>query len=469
MRTPTRPTRPKQDDEDDADDEGDRRRRLRAQTVRLHGVWEGNVAGIKSMLESMGLPDAGIDIPDSAPYKMTIVVDERGWQLSAAAAPTEIMGQSQTEDLGDISFNAEPPASYVDHRRGRRRRVHHARHSSTATPSPAPGKSPAAMTGITGTWSPSPRPRRRPEVEDEDEAEPVVDRSSRASKQRAIMLRRSQPGNFGAAQPSTTRISSSTCVLATACLRIKLYDIKDEEDGSEKNVLSGVARGYRHQQAMARSCSSSLRPAGPLHRQNAASGAVLRQAGRPPIRMVSQVINPRNEWKTNLPRRLAHPARSSSTFENMHGVDWDEDPRTLRRHGGRLRHPPRISPTSFLARLIAELNIGHAYYGGGDGEDEASSDERDRRPARRATSSWSRPRTASPTRSPRSTRARPGTPTLATRSASPRHRCQGRRLPARRSTAPALDTDVDPWASFIGLAGQVRSNPHREREGRDRR
>jgi tricorn protease len=79
------------------------------------------------------------------------------------------------------------------------------------------------------------------------------------------------------------------------------------------------------------------------------------------------LVNPREEW-----RQIFNDAwriqRDYFYVENMHGVDWEA---IRRQYSAMLDDCVSRSNLSYvISEMISELNIGHAYYGGGDLEDE---------------------------------------------------------------------------------------------------
>lgn len=80
-------------------------------------------------------------------------------------------------------------------------------------------------------------------------------------------------------------------------------------------------------------------------------------------------VNPREEWKqlvTDAWRRH----RDFFYVENMHGVDWDA---MLERYTAMLEDAASREDVGYIiGEMIAELNVGHAYYWGGDYEQEPS-------------------------------------------------------------------------------------------------
>ena len=138
---------------------------------------------------------------------------------------------------------------------------------------------------------------------------------------------------------------------------LKLIDVEAEEP-EEKTVLSGVG-GF---QLTANGERMLYVKGGKPFLAKAAEGA----KGEPVSTEGMMVpIEPRAEWG----QLLADTHRIFRDFfyvENMHGVDWDA---TYEDYAGRLQHAASRRDVGLLiAEFISELNVGHAYTGGGDVE-----------------------------------------------------------------------------------------------------
>jgi len=78
---------------------------------------------------------------------------------------------------------------------------------------------------------------------------------------------------------------------------------------------------------------------------------------------VSLAVDPRSEWK-QITQESWRIARDFFYAPNMHGVDWDA---VRPRYAARLENvADRSELNEVLGDMIAELNTGHAYVGGGD-------------------------------------------------------------------------------------------------------
>jgi len=316
----------------------------------LHGVWEGSVSGLKAMLEQIIPPDAGIEIPDTAPYTLNIVVDEEG-NISGTST-SEIMGQSQTDELGEVTFN-EATGEYVEttEEQGTKSVMRGTLVDQTIS---GTWEVSGAMTG-SGTWTVT-KTEEEPEVE--EEAAEVVEIDLEGFEERAFQL----PVDNGSFRQLAVNDKNQLIYVRMGDdgAAIKLFDIEDDKK-AEKTVASG-AFGY----AMSGDGKKLLviTPGG-AKIQNAAAGA----SGKPVVTSPMTVnIDPREEW-----RQLFIEAwrihRDFFYVDNMHGVDWP----AVRDHYAEMLDDCVVrDDVSYIIReLIGELNIGHAnYFGGDSGESE---------------------------------------------------------------------------------------------------
>jgi len=216
---------------------------------------------------------------------------------------------------------------------------------------------------------------------------------------------------------------------------IKLFDIS-EDDPSEKTVASGAGAfdisGDGKKLLVVRGRSFSI--------QNAAAGASGKNVDTSNMKAV---INPREEWE-----QIFHDAwrlqRIYFYDPNMHGLDWE----AVRDHYEKMLADcvDREDVGYVIGEMIAEINVGHAYYGGGDTEDQPSesvgmlgidfelADGAYRIAKIHEGGPWD-----SDARGPLS---QPGVDVN-----------EGDYLLAVNGVE--LDTTKDPWAAFVGLANQV--------------
>jgi tricorn protease len=192
------------------------------------------------------------------------------------------------------------------------------------------------------------------EKEDEEEEEPLkIDLEG--FEARAILLPVPRGGFFNlAVNDKGQLLYMRTSARGDDGASIHLFDLTDEKR-EQKTVLAGV-RGF----AISADGKKLLVGKG---RQLAIIDAAAGQKMDKPIALdgMTAVISPREEW-----RQIFHEVwrlyRDYFYDPNMHGVDWDG----IREHYGKmLADCVTRENLSFLIReMIAELNVGHAYYWG---------------------------------------------------------------------------------------------------------
>ncbi len=143
---------------------------------------------------------------------------------------------------------------------------------------------------------------------------------------------------------------------------IKLFDLEDEKK-QEQSVAAGATNfditpdGKKI--LTARGGSASI--------QNAAAGA---SGENVPTGGMQVAIDPRTEWK-QLVLDAWRIQRDYFYVKNMHGVDW---PKIRDHYLAMVDDAASREDVSFIiSEMISELNIGHAYYFGGDTESEPNS------------------------------------------------------------------------------------------------
>ncbi len=335
------------DDEDAAAGDGEEEADDEAETDMhpLHGVWEGTVSGLKPMLETMIPPDAGIDIPDSAPYTLNITVDEDG-NISGTSTIV-MMGQSQTEELGDVTFN-EDTGEFVetDEENGVKSTMRGILEGDTIS---GTWEVSGAMNG-SGTWSVT-KTDEEPE-ESEEEAAETVEIDIEGFESRAIMLPVDNGSFYSLAVNDKNQL-----LYVRGGEGIKIFDITDD-DPAEKTVVDG-ARGFV---ISADGKKIAYADASGFKIGKASSGG----AGKAiPTKGMIAYINPREEWK----QIFTDAWRIQRDFfyaANMHGVDWDA---VYEQYLPMIEDCNSRSDVSYvIGEMIGELNVGHAYYFGGDTE-----------------------------------------------------------------------------------------------------
>ena len=174
-------------------------------------------------------------------------------------------------------------------------------------------------------------------------------------ERRAIMLP-VQPGSF----KSLVVNSKNQLMYVRSGSGIKVFDLSDED---AKESSAGSGGGF----LLSANGKKILVPSG--------GSAVIRSAGtgsggdRVVTEPMLQTINPREEWR----QLLTDAWRIQRDFfydEHMHGVDWEA---VLAAYRPLVDQASTREDVSYLiGEMISELNVGHAYYYGGDGEDAPS-------------------------------------------------------------------------------------------------
>jgi tricorn protease len=232
---------------------------------------------------------------------------------------------------------------------------------------------------------------------------------------------------------------------------VKLFDIKDEKR-EEKNVGAGASF------QVSADGSKILIPRGQAAViQDASAGST----AQPVVTAgMTSIIEPRGEW-----RQMFNEAwRIERDFfydPNMHGVDW----KAVREQYGKMLEDAasREDLSYIISEMISEINVGHAYYSGGDVESQPAvsvgllgADFELANGAYRIGTIYQGGPWDSDARGPLS---QPGVKVK-----------QGDYLLAVNG-AP-VDTAKDPWAAFQGMAGQtvtltVSSQPKLDSSARD--
>lgn len=140
---------------------------------------------------------------------------------------------------------------------------------------------------------------------------------------------------------------------------LKIFDIEDEKK-EEKKVVDGISQ-YA---ITANGKKLMVRSGGDMFIINAAASQKLDK--KVPTKGMKASINPREEWR----QIFVDAWRIQREFfydPTMHGVDWE----AIRKH-----YEPMIedctsrSDVGFvIGEMIAEINVGHAYYRGGGGKE----------------------------------------------------------------------------------------------------
>ncbi|MCK4871730.1 MAG: PD40 domain-containing protein [Phycisphaerales bacterium] len=328
-------------DDDDEEDEDAEDEDAYVPTSPIHGVWEGTVSG----LSAMGLPPE----MDSASFTMSINVAEDG--TITGTNTVEMMGESQTDDLGEITFDeATGEFTATDTEEGMTSILRGMLEGDTIT-----GTWEVVEMGISGTFSVT-KTDAEVEEDDDDEAKPVV--IDIEGFERRAMLLPVDAGNFRQLACNDKNQLLYLSGGRGGLPSIKLFDIDDPDTG-ERNVVAGVF-GY------------ALSGDGKKLIVLGAAGAAIISAAPGqslaktlPTDGLRGKISPRKEWAQIL-RDAWRIQRDYFYDAGMHGLDWDA---IYDRYSVMVDDCITREDLSFvISEMISELNVGHAYYGGGDGE-----------------------------------------------------------------------------------------------------
>lgn len=311
----------------------------------LFGRWEGSAKGFAAL----GMPT------DEIPFSMTILVDKDGniTGRSEAMGETDDLGDSVTWDAATSRFTAENTEDGMTViRRG------------TINGDEMSGDWEIRPMGATGTWS----ARRTTRDLDPKLVKEIAGESSEEIKQLSIDLDNFEARGFELTVPpgdfNSLSVNDAGQLLyirsGEPAPSLKLYDPSDKEP-AEKTVL-GVALAYDlsadGKKILART------PAGMVI-VDAKPG----QTGKPMNVELRKTVDVRAEWRqivTDAWRRH----RDFFYVENMHGVDWDG---VLAQYLPLVEDAVSREDVSYIiGEMIGELNVGHAYYWGGDTEPEPS-------------------------------------------------------------------------------------------------
>lgn len=338
-------------DEEATDDEGDDAAEDEAADLSpIEGTWAGKATG----LAALGMPQ------DELELTMYFKRLDDGTFVGAS----ESMGE--TSDYDSVTFD-EATGKLV----------------TTSTQGPLTSKSEATLSGdtLTGTWSisgpiegsgPFTATRQSTEVPDDvienteggggedGEVEPteIVFEGFEArgfalpvaAGRFATLVSNNQGhllyNSFGGGVPSVKIIdmSGDSIEEKTVVSGAQMVDISGD---GKKILLAGQGNRWKIADARAgQSMSGAIQPNG-----------------------LRKHLEPREEW-----RQLVQDAwrrhRDFLYVENMHGVDWDA---VYDHYSAMVDHAANREDVSFIiGEMIAELNVGHAYYWGGDVEGQPS-------------------------------------------------------------------------------------------------
>ena len=325
----------------------------------LWGVWSGTVRG----LEQMNAMSPGMFSDDEMPYRLVIIVDDEGELF----VQSEFMGETNSPD----SASFDPDTNTYE---------------ATSAQGPSVSTSTATLSGdtLSGEWSIEieamgmsfsgawTAQRTDEEIDEElleevvgeaggsgDSDEPlVVDLEDFESRARRLSV---SPGSFG-----SLAVNDKNQLLyirsGDGLPGVKLYDIDKDEDG-EKAVLS-PAFGFTLTPE-----GKKLAAIGPPGWTIVSAAAGQSWGDTVDTSDMEGFIKPREEWK-QLVRDAWRVQRDFFYDPGLHGVDWEA---VGERYIAMVDDAVTREDVSFIIReMISELNVGHAYYFGGDTEDAPS-------------------------------------------------------------------------------------------------
>lgn len=309
----------------------------------LFGKWGGTMTGFRAL----GMPE------DEMPFDLTILVDTDG----VISGTVTVMGETDSLD-GELRFDASTGEFYSKSMENGLTSIM----QGTVNGDSMSGTWEVVEMGLRGSWSASRVTRTLSEKELGDAAasskgsdEPVkIDLDG--FEARAMLLPIS-PGQYRdlAVNDRNQLIFSS---LGGEIPSIQLFDIADAKGGS-KTVVAGTAGFSMSGDGKKLGVSG---PAG-LSVINASTGQSLSKTVD--TGSMKSRVNPREEWAQIL-RDAWRIQRIFFYEDGLHGVDWQA---IHDRYAAMLPDCTTREDVSFLIReMISELNVGHAYYWGGDGE-----------------------------------------------------------------------------------------------------
>lgn len=307
----------------------------------LWGKWSGSVTG----MAAIGAP------MDEVEFSLILIIDDEG----------NIMGQSEsmgeTDDLGDVvKFDEDTNEYYSESSESGLNMVQR----GTVNGDTMTGTLEIPAMGFSANWT----AKRTSSEISEEEIEELGKSDSEASETVEIDFEDFErrgfelsigAGNFG--QLSSNDKGNLLYIRSSGgAPSLKLYDI-NADDPSEKTVLP-VCLGYGISADGKKIIAAT--PAG-FGFADASAGQSVKAISA----SLMKTVNLREEWK-NIVTDAWRRHRDFFYVANMHGVDWD----------GVLDHylpmvgdaVSREDISYIIGEMIGELNVGHAYYSGGDVE-----------------------------------------------------------------------------------------------------
>ena len=326
-------------DADDADaDEADDEEESEPVDDGVSGIWEGTMSGA--------------DMPPDTEFSMTLWLDSDGTVRGHIAIP---MGTGEIEGTYDEASGIVEGTITTEQGDTFDFRMTITGESFTMTASF--GGMDVELTGTRTTIGVDDETKAEA---GEDEPVEIVEIDIEDFERRAIQLP-IPSGNFGQLAVNNKNQLIYARFSQDGLPEIMLFDITDDKK-KQKTVAKGVG-GFEisadgKKLITLRDNGASI--------QNAAAGATGKNVV---TRGMFTTIEPREEWE----QMFVEAWRLERDFlyvDNMHGVDW---PAVREQYSKMLSDCATRDDLSFVIReMISEINIGHAYYFGGDVEDQPS-------------------------------------------------------------------------------------------------
>ncbi|MDX9910745.1 MAG: PDZ domain-containing protein [Phycisphaerales bacterium] len=315
----------------------------------LFGKWECTASGLKAV----GLPEDTLD------FVLTIIVDKDGNISGTSEA------QGEKESLGDV-VNWDPATNEL--RREREQNGITSISKGTVSGDEMTGTWEIKPLGFTGTWTGKRTTRDLTKEELGDAAEKSgkkkdepLEINFEGFESRGIELP-VENGNFANLVTNDKgnliymRLASRGQQVPPA---VKIFDITADEP-EEKTVVAGAGLADISGDGKKLLVAAGSRRWAIV---SAAAGQSLAKAIE--ISGMTKTLDPREEWR-QLVRDAWRRQRDFLYVDNMHGVDWDA---IYEQYAAMVDHASSREDVGYIiAEMISELNIGHAYYGGGDVE-----------------------------------------------------------------------------------------------------
>jgi len=320
----------------DADQPADEEKELSP----IHGVWNGTASGFSAL----GAPE------DTQDFKLTVVVDEDG-NVSATSKSS-----GETHSYDSAAFD-ESSGKFTAERSEQGLTI---KLEGTLEGDTISGSWEIPEMGVSGEWSAT-KTDEEPEVDEESEGEVgPVEIELAGFEARGFELP-VDPGNFRGLACNNKGALMYLSGGGFGIPSLKIFNINDD-DPTEKNVVTGVG-GFALSGDGKKAIVAAPGPS--IAIINASSGQSL--GDTLDLSKMKMRIDPRVEW-AQIFNDAWRTQRDFFYVENMHGVDWDL---MRERYGAMLEDCTSREDVGYvIGEMIAELNVGHAYYFGGDYENE---------------------------------------------------------------------------------------------------